>query len=130
MGSVPVDILVEGRRIGCAYFGNDGGLLSETVTRASTLMAPLTPRRECRHENLADGFAYIEWYDEHWPIRMCRDCRSILEGRDPHPDRRSGRAWEFDTEDVIAAQWAKQWPKPGRPRRKKPPASIEWPKAA
>lgn len=33
------------------------------------------------------------------------------QGRDPHPDRRSGRAWEFEAEDVIAAQWARQWPK-------------------
>lgn len=125
-----MDILIDGRRIGCAYFGNDGGLISETVSRASTSTVPLIPRRTCDHQTVADGFAYIEWYDEHWPIRVCLGCRSIVAGRDPHPDRRPRRAWEVEPEDVIAAQWAKQWPKPGRPRRKKPPASTEWPEAA
>jgi hypothetical protein len=109
---VPVDILIDGRRIGCAYWGNDGGLLSEAVTRASTATAPLIARRDCSHENLADGFAYVGYYDEHWPIRMCKDCRSIMEGRDPHPTRRrSRRVWEFDAAGLIAAQWAREWPK-------------------
>jgi hypothetical protein len=125
---LPVDILIDGRRIGCVYFAHDG-LLTETVSRPSTSTAPLTPRRECKHAAIAEGFAYIEFYDEHWPIRMCRDCRSLVAGRDPHPDRPERRAW-FGPDDVIAARWAKYWPKPGRPRRKKPPASTEWPKAA
>jgi hypothetical protein len=129
MGYVPADIYVGGRRIGGAYL-EDGDRLTETVSRASTAAGRLTPRSECTHEDVAAGFAYTEWYDEHWPIRMCRDCRSIIAGREPYPGRRSRRAWEFEPEDVIAAQWTKQWPKHGRPRRKRPPTSTKWPEAA
>jgi hypothetical protein len=68
--ALPVDILIDGRRIGCAYWGYDGGLLSAAVTRPSTSTAPLVSRRECLHRNTQDGFAYFEHYDEHWPIRL------------------------------------------------------------
>jgi hypothetical protein len=90
--------------------------------------APKVVRRACLHENPADGWAYFDFYREHWPIRICMDCRTILEGRDRHPDRRVGPIWKVGPDDVIAGKWASQWPKYGRPRRKRPPASTEWPK--
>jgi hypothetical protein len=106
------------------------GSLSETVSRASTSMQPVVSPRECNHTNVADGFAYVESYDMHWPIRVCRDCRSILRGRDPWPSQERKSAYTMTPRDVIAGKWEKQWPKNGRPRAKKLPKHIEWPEAA
>ena len=122
------DILIGGLRMGGAFFEN--GYLSETVSKASTSPVAVIPARECHHANAADGFAYVDVLNEYWPVRVCRDCRSILKGRCPRPGERDRAIWEFEEQDVIAAQWARQWPKSGRPRAKKPPKSIQWPEAA
>jgi len=122
---IPVDIYIDKRRMGGAYL--DVGWLSETVSRASTSSDPVVRPRDCDHAETADGWAYTEYWNEHWPIRVCRTCRAILEGRCPGPKAPDRKSWEMDTEDVILAKWSKQWPRYGRPRAKRPPASVEWP---
>jgi hypothetical protein len=125
VSSIPADITVEGRRIGGAYFTD--GRLSETVRRASTSTKPVVSPRECEHPTTGDGFAYVDLWNIHWPIRVCLDCRTILLGRSPDVERTRRPAWELDEDDVIAAKWASQWPREGRPRAKKPPSPTRWP---
>jgi hypothetical protein len=122
----PVQIYVDGARMGVVYF-DDFGKLTLTVSKASTATIPVAPRGECAHEHIAEGFAYRDWSNEHWPVRVCRDCRTVLAGRDPYPAARDRPAWEFTELDVVTAKWVEQWPKWGRPRAKKPPRSTEWP---
>jgi hypothetical protein len=122
----PVHIYVDGVRMGGVYL-DDFGRLTLTVSRASTSTTQVTPRKHCAHPDVVEGFAYNDTYNEHWPAKVCRECRTILAGRNPHPDRRVRHAWEFTELDVVTARWRKRWPKWGRPRAKKPPRSTEWP---
>lgn len=131
MADLPVDIYVDKIRIGGTYLS--GGQLGERVSRASTSTAPMLSPRDCHHDAVAEGFAYVEWHDHHWPVRVCTDCRSILNGRSPYVAVSRRSLLDMATEqdllgDVIRAKWAKQWPKHGRPRAKRPP-QVEWPDA-
>jgi hypothetical protein len=127
---LPADISIDGVRIGCSYWEN--ALLSEDVSRSTIVNAKLIPRAKCKHEHVGEGWAYMDFYDEHWPVRVCLDCRTLVGGRDPHPARqyRHLPAWELTPEVVIARRWETEWPKKGRPRAKKPPAELAWPDAA
>lgn len=108
------------------------GTLRETVSRASTSTAPFVSPRSCEHDQVVEGFAYVDQYRHHWPILVCRDCRTILAGRTAYFAERRRPIWQPSTEDdlaadLIVARWAKTWPKDGRPRARHHPAGIVWP---
>jgi hypothetical protein len=126
MATLRVDVYVDGRRT-MVTDSYEGGLVERVRgTSTATRQAPRRTR-DCVHENSADGFAYVEWRDEHWPIRYCLDCYLILAGRHPRIAGRPGQRRAMTEEDVVAAKWANQWPKGGKPRRRKAPPESEWP---
>ena len=69
--------------------------LSETVSRSSLSSAPVASQRTCEHDDVVDGFAYIDLWNQHWPVRVCKTCRLILKGRDPNIEERDVPAWEM-----------------------------------
>jgi hypothetical protein len=128
--AIGADIYVEGVRMGGCSFDAFDSKLSETVSRSSLSRAPIVSKRTCEHDDVVDGFAYIDLWNQHWPVRVCKTCRLILKGRDPNIEERDVPAWEMTEEDVLAAQWSKRWPRDGRPRAKKLPKGFVWPEAA
>ena len=107
---------------------HDDRLESVLTLRRSRPPHP-SKRRACRHTRWALAFAYRRSRDEHWPIAYCEDCLTILAGRDPLARSKRPR-WRRDARNVAAARWSREWPKPGRPRGERPPASTAWPEAA
>jgi hypothetical protein len=64
-------IFVDGKRIAGADY--ESNRLSERVHGlSSTTHKPKTPARDCEHADYADGYAYVEFWNFHWPIRYCR----------------------------------------------------------
>lgn len=125
---LPIDIYVEGSRIGVADW--DGHTLGKKIRGGSSATRePPRPSRRCAHdEDVAEGFAYCDYWREHWPIAFCRTCYSILAGR----HRRAGftpsdSPFSMTPEEVIASKWNDEWPRAGRPRRKNPPPRESWP---
>jgi hypothetical protein len=124
---VPAQVFVDGRRVaGVDYEANR---LGERVHGlSSTTREPRADARTCAHASHADGFAYVEFWNFHWPIRYCRDCYTILAGRRPHVQpAEPGPSWTLTVEDVVAAKWANEWPREGRPKRKRTPPQADWP---
>src|SRR3954447_5787693 len=69
MTSWPVDVLVDKTRMGFVYLDDYRDYrLGETVSRSSFSSAPAVSPRECSPHDIAEGWAYFENIDAHWPI--------------------------------------------------------------
>ena len=81
------------------------------------------------HTSPQEVFAYARVLEVHWPMVFCDDCLEILEGRKPFavPDAPESSGG-LNFEEIIARKWAKDWPREGKPQRKRPPAGTAWPK--
>lgn len=123
------DVYVNRCRVAQTYYDPSTGRLWSAVW-GTTGGAIGRQSAACAHEKIEDGFVYVEWLYEHWPLRFCRDCLAITAGRSPHAVVRARRPWEYEPQDVIAAKWNERWPGKGRPRRKKAPPSTAWPDTA
>jgi len=121
-----VQIYVDGRRVMGATL-EAGSLWERAHGISSATREPPKLARGCEHNNFADGYAYAE--GEHWPIRYCRDCYTILAGRRARVglSGESKPAWEITPDDLVNAKWAAEWPREGQPRRKRTPPESEWP---
>ena len=84
----------------------------------------------CTHPHVVGAFAYRLRRDEHWPIAYCDECLEVLTGRDPLLKLTKRPRWRDDERNRAARSWVRQWPRPGRPRRRVPPVEIAWPDAA
>jgi hypothetical protein len=135
----PVDIFIEGIRIGGAEWDSAVGSLSKTVSRGSTSTVPVISPRTCSHAITKDGYAYMDAMGQHWPVQVCIDCRSILRGLTwKIPSRRDPNVPEWEryadaatvAEAILEDRWYDEWPKPGRPRRKTMPKGFVWPESA
>jgi len=125
-----VDVFLDHRRVGVAFL-ELGELISPLDLRGPSAPTRKTLVRDCAHDEDARiiAYAYVRARDEHWPIEFCGKCGHVLNGLRPRSRGASGgeSALRFDVEDVIAAKWRREWPKPGAPRRKRPPAGVAWP---
>lgn len=126
---LPADIYVEKRRIGSTFLVDD--FLWEHVKRPSLSTAPQRPRKGCPHADVLEGFAYVDAYNQHWPVLMCRDCRTILAGRCPYAFKLLDSPLVGDPAlaELILAKWNQAWPRDGKPRTKKHPAGLVWPES-
>jgi hypothetical protein len=122
-----VDVYVNRRAIARALMHDDG--LEPTLTLRRSRPPHPSVRLGCGHVRIARAFAYRRLRDEHWPVAYCVDCLTILAGRDPLARSKRPR-WKLDERNVAIARWSREWPKRGRPRAERPPASTSWPEAA
>jgi hypothetical protein len=105
------------------------GSLAEEVKLNRPPTGGRSSRGTCAHASPQEVFAYARVLEVHWPMVFCDDCLEILEGRKPFavPDApEPGGALNFG--EIIARKWAKDWPREGKPRTKRPPAGTAWPK--
>ena len=123
-----VDVYVNRRPVAHALMQDD--CLEPWMTPRRSRAPRARDRQRCRHVRLAGAFAHRRSRDEHWPIVYCEDCLTILAGRDPLARSLQLPRWKFDERNVIAARWAREWPKRGRPRADRPAGSVAWPDAA
>jgi hypothetical protein len=123
-----VDVYVDGAPIAHTY-GHTGGLATHVAFKRSP-GALRVRERECAHGDVRLAFAYSRGEDEYWPIAYCDACRTILRGREPDAFRPAFPTREDNEQHVAARRWRREWPKPGRPRARTPPASTVWPDAA
>jgi len=84
----------------------------------------------CSHVHVDNAFAYRRSQNVHWPVSFCADCLTILGGRDPLMKMSKRPRWKFHERNVAVARWARDWPAPGRPRKRTPPLEVAWPDAA
>ena len=122
-----VDVYIDLRPQAYTYMQN--GSLAEEVKLNRPPTGGRSSRETCAHTSLQEVFAYARVLEVHWPMVFCDDCLEILEGRKPFavPDApESSGALNFEA--IIARKWAKDWPREGKPRTKRPPAGIAWPK--
>jgi hypothetical protein len=86
---------------------------------------------DCDHTNRQRAFAYVEWFEEHWPIEFCDDCLTILQGREMNAEESATTSWERTEEDaardLAVRRWNSEWPRAGKPTRKRPVPSTVWP---
>jgi hypothetical protein len=124
-----VDVYVNRQRFGQAYMQDDR--LEGVLTLRGRRRTRLADCEKCPHEQerVVQAFAHRRSRDEHWPIAYCVDCFAIVAGLDPLV-RAGVPRWKFDARTRIAARWAREWPKRGRPRQDNPPPAIAWPDAA
>jgi hypothetical protein len=123
-----VDVVMDRRLVAQAPMRDD--VLGPEVRLRRRRDGSAQPGASCAHEEVVHAFAYRRSRDEHWPLSFCTGCLAVLAGRDPL--LRAGRRprWKYDERNVAAARWSREWPKPGRPRTRTPPAEIAWPDAA
>ena len=122
-----VDVYIDSRPQAYTYMQN--GSLAEEVKLNRPPTGDRSSRETCGHTSPQEVFAYARMLEVHWPMVFCDDCLEILEGRKPFavPDApESSGALNF--EEIIARKWAKDWPREGKPRTKRPPAGTAWPK--
>ena len=122
-----VDVYIDSRPQAYTYMQN--GSLAEEVKPNRPPTGGRSSRETCAHTSPQEVFAYARVLEVHWPMVFCDDCLEILEGRKPFavldaPE--SSGALNF--EEIIARKWAKDWPREGKPRTKRPPAGTAWPK--
>jgi hypothetical protein len=117
-----VDVYIDSRPRAYTYLR--GGSLAEEI-RLNQAPTGIRPRGACTHASPQVVFAYARVLEVHWPIAVCNDCLAILEGRKPFALESND---SVALEDVITRRWAKDWPQAGKPRTKRPPAGIAWPK--
>ena len=124
-----VDVYIDSRPQAYTYMRN--GSLAEEVKLNRSPSGVRPHRGTCAHASPEEVFAYARILEVHWPIALCNDCLTILEGREPFAFRDAVQSGGPVTlENIIARKWAKEWPQKGKPRTKRPPAGTAWPKTA
>ncbi len=123
-----VDVYFDSRAQGYTYMRN--GSLAEAVKLNRSPDGARPHPATCAHAALQEVFAHARDSDVHWPIAFCDTCLTIVHGRQPLGLRDASAPSRGPFEDLIAKKWAKDWPRPGKPRTKRPPAGTAWPQSA
>jgi hypothetical protein len=123
-----VDVYFDSRAQAYTYMRN--GSLAEAVKLNRSPERARPHPATCAHGALQEVFAHARDADVHWPMAYCDDCLTIVHGREPLALRDASGAGGDPFENLIAKKWAKDWPAPGKPHAKRPPAGTTWPKGA
>jgi hypothetical protein len=114
------------------YDHGDNRIFSDVAYKQSRGKIRARPA-DCTHSERIGGYVYVEWLDQHWPIEFCDECLTVLHGRERHAAETDKPLWERTeadaAHDLDARQWNAEWPREGKPRRKRP-AAVAWPDAA
>lgn len=131
MGMHDAHVYVDGLIVATTTYA-EGRLFSDVAYKKPRGKIRARPA-DCKHTHTVAGYVYVEWRDEHWPVEFCDDCLMILHGREPHATGTEKPLWERTeadaAHDLDVRHWNSEWPRAGRPRRKRPP-EVAWPDAA